>query len=141
VKYLLCYANVPAVSHAIVLMTSLESPKSPLARAYPLILGSIEEVECYAADGQRPGMTEDNIVVVIDNCAGQMIRPFTLDCPYNLLELVYVLSPRGDATAKLPHRHHPRLSTMANKPSEIPWFSMISSSNWQIMKMVKPMRQ
>jgi hypothetical protein len=89
------------LSTLFTLMTQLESSKTPLARAYPLIINGIEELERYTAEAQRRGMNEDNIVVMIYKSAVQMIRRFTLDSTYNLLQLAYVLTPDGYKSAKL----------------------------------------
>jgi hypothetical protein len=48
-------------------MTQLESSKTPFAPAYPLIIDGIEERERSAAEAQRRGMNEDNVIVVIEN--------------------------------------------------------------------------
>jgi hypothetical protein len=82
-------------------MTQLESLKTPLARADPLIVGRIEEVERYAPDAQRREITQHNVIVVIYKSPRQMIRRFTLDSTYNLLQPTYVLSLHGHVTAKL----------------------------------------
>jgi hypothetical protein len=89
------------LSTLFTLMTQMESSKGPLARACSLIIDGIEELECYAAEAERRGMKEGNGVVVIYKSAVQMIRRFTLDSTYNLLQLSSVLTPDGHKTAKL----------------------------------------
>jgi hypothetical protein len=64
-------------------MTQLHSSRTPLARAYPLIVESIEGFERYATGAQQRSMDDDNVIVVISQSAGQMIRRFTLDSTYN----------------------------------------------------------
>jgi hypothetical protein len=82
------------------LMTQLESSKTPLGQAYPLILDCIETLERYAAESQRTLIDEDNAISVMYTHAGQVIRRFTLESTYNLLQLAHILSPRGHASAK-----------------------------------------
>jgi hypothetical protein len=87
-------------STPFVLMRQSESSKTPLARAYPLIVGCIKELERDKATAQQREMTEDNVIIVIHKSAGQMIGRLTLDSMDNLLPLAQVLSPHRDAAAQ-----------------------------------------
>jgi hypothetical protein len=89
------------VNTLFLLMMRLDLSKTPLAQAYPLIIDSIEHLEHYAAEAQLRGMSEDHVIVVIYQAAVGIIRRFTLDSTFNLLQLAYILSPHGYNTAKL----------------------------------------
>jgi hypothetical protein len=89
------------LSTPFILMTHLESLKTPVVRTYPLIVDGIEERERCVSETQRRGMNEGNLLIVIHESALPMILRFMLDSTDNRLQLASLLSLHGYTTAKL----------------------------------------
>jgi hypothetical protein len=85
-------------------------------------------------------LREDNVIVVIWESAVQMIRRFTLASTENILQLADILSPHGETTAKLQLGKpaafaHDDREVVENDP-----FLRTAFSNWQIIRMAKPIQ-
>jgi hypothetical protein len=82
------------VSTLFNLMTALESSRTSLARAYPLIREAVQVLDRSAQECSVEGLSD------VYRIASQVVASYLLQSTYDLVQLAYVLTPQGRKEAR-----------------------------------------